>query len=298
MTTKYWLPDGTGTASRRCINGTYFARSYWQELHLSGNTGGTPSGQEQELWYIVLVKAEETPAMSTPKILLVDDTKLFIELEKNFLKFSTVHILTASSGEEALEIVMKEPPDLIFMDINMPGMGGLACCSILKANKDLSSIPVVMVSSCGKEEDLEACRNAGCNDILNKPIDRRLFLEKARSFINTIDRRDIRVAYEAPVTFSLDGVARTGFSVDLSCGGIYVTETTPVEERRTVTLEIKLPNTAERTFNAEGIVAWTNGQGKRRKLTLPPGFGVEFTRIPEEANTAIKAFIEGTRGRG
>ena len=170
--------------------------------------------------------------MSTPKILLVDDTKLFIELEKNFLKHSPVHVLTASSGEEALEIAMRERPDLIFMDITMPGMGGLACCSTLKADKILSSIPVVMVSSCGKEEDLAACREAGCDDFLSKPIDRRIFLEKARFFLDSINRRDIRIPYEAPVTFTLDGVARSGFCVDLSNGGVYVTEARPVDEKK------------------------------------------------------------------
>ncbi|MDD2335316.1 MAG: response regulator [Geobacteraceae bacterium] len=235
--------------------------------------------------------------MSTPKILLVDDTKLFIELEKNFLKHSPVHVLTASSGEEALEVAMKERPDLIFMDINMPGMGGLACCSTLKADEQLSSIPVVMVSSCGKEEDLEACREAGCNDFLSKPIDRRLFLEKARSFLKSINRRDIRIPYEAPVTFTLDGVSRSGFSVDLSNGGVYVTEARPVEEKKTIILEIKLPNTTGRSIKAQGIVAWANGQGKRRKMSLPPGFGVEFTKIAEEDNMVIKAFVEGTRGK-
>ncbi|MGA7826722.1 MAG: response regulator [Geobacteraceae bacterium] len=236
--------------------------------------------------------------MATPKILLVDDTKLFIELEKNFLKLSPVHVLTASNGEEALEIVRKERPDLIFMDINMPGMGGLACCSLLKADQNYCSIPVVMVSSCGKEEDLDACRKAGCNDILNKPIDRRLFLAKARSFLDTINRRDVRVAYEAPVTFTLNGIDRSGFSVDLSSGGVYVTEASPAEEKKPITLEIKLPNVPGRSLKAEGIVAWANGLGKRRKMTLPPGFGVEFTSISEEANQAIRAFVEGTRSKG
>jgi uncharacterized protein (TIGR02266 family) len=237
------------------------------------------------------------PAMSTPKILLVDDTKLFIELEKNFLKHSPVHILTASSGEEALEIAMRERPDLIFMDINMPGMGGLECCSTLKADKILSSIPVVMVSSCGKEEDLEACKDAGCNDFLSKPIDRRIFLEKARAFLNSIDRREVRIPYEAPVTFTLDGVSRPGFSVDLSSGGVYVTEAKPVEEKRAVVLELKLPNASGRSIKAQGTVAWANCQGKRKKISLPPGFGVEFTEITEEDNKVIKAFVEGIRSK-
>jgi len=47
----------------------------------------------------------------------------------------------------------------------------------------------------------------------------------------------------------------------------------------------------------EGIVAWSNGQGKRRKMSLPPGFGVEFTEITEDDTMAINAYVEGTRSK-
>jgi len=236
--------------------------------------------------------------MSAPKILLVDDTKLFLELEKNFLKLSPVHVLSASSGEEALEVAKREQPDLIFMDITMPGMGGIACCATLKADTLLKTIPVIMVSSCGKEEDLEACRRAGCNDFLTKPIDRKLFLAKARSFLDSIDRRDVRVTCETPVTFTVDGVSRSGVSFDLSNGGIYVSEAKPVEEKSVVSLKLILPDASATAINAQGVVAWQNSPGKRRKMTLPPGFGVEFTAIPEAANQAIKSYVERARGKG
>jgi len=236
--------------------------------------------------------------MSAPKILLVDDTKLFLELEKNFLKLSPVHVLTASSGEEALKIARTEHPDLIFMDITMPGMGGIACCATLKADTLLNAIPVIMVSSCGKEEDLEACRRAGCNDFLTKPIDRKLFLDKARSFLDSIDRRDVRVTCEAPVTFSVAGVSHSGVSFDLSNGGIYVSEAMPVAEKSVVSLKLTLPDASATSITAQGVVAWENGPDKRRKMTLPPGFGVEFTAITEADNKAIKSFVDRSRGKG
>ena len=68
-------------------------------------------------------------------------------------------------------------------------------------------------------------------------------------------------------------------------------------KKRAVILEIKLPNAADRSIKAQGIVAWANCQGKRKKMTLPPGFGVEFTNVAEEDNMVIKAFVEGTRGK-
>ncbi|MDD2318659.1 MAG: response regulator [Geobacteraceae bacterium] len=236
--------------------------------------------------------------MTTPKILLVDDTKLFLELEKSFLKLSPVQVLSASSGEEALEIARKEHPDLIFMDITMPGMGGIACCSALKADSMLRAIPVIMVSSHGKEEDLEMCRKAGCNDYLTKPIDRRLFLEKARFFLDAIERRDVRVTCETLVTFTANGVSRSGVSADLSYGGIYIAADREIDEKQAVTVEIALPGALSTPITAQGIVAWKNGEQKRKKPSLPTGFGVEFTSITEPDNEAIRSFVAGNRANG
>lgn len=236
--------------------------------------------------------------MQKPKVLLVDDTKLFLELEKNFLKLSPVQVLTASSGEEALKVAAAEQPAVIFMDITMPGMGGIACCHAIKTNDELRDIPVIMVSSHGEEEDLEACRKAGCDGYLTKPIDRRLFLEKARSFLESIERRQTRVSCVAPVTFTLNGISLSGFTADISCGGIYVVAEQEVAENRPLSLEISLPDATKNPITAQGIVAWENSMKNRRKNALPPGFGVEFTEIAEADNKNIRSFVEGIRRQG
>ena len=72
--------------------------------------------------------------MATPKILLVDDTKLFLRLEQEYLRQSSVTVFTASNGREALETARKIMPDLIYMDLNMPEMNGIECCSAIKAD--------------------------------------------------------------------------------------------------------------------------------------------------------------------
>ncbi|HOP41069.1 MAG TPA: response regulator [Geobacteraceae bacterium] len=230
--------------------------------------------------------------MQKPKVLLVDDTKLFLELEKNFLKLSPVQILTASSGEEALKVAATERPDLIFMDITMPGMGGIACCGAIKADPELHAIPVIMVSSHGEEEDLAACRKAGCDDYLTKPVDRKLFLEKARAFLKSIDRRETRVPCVAPVTFTLNGISLSGLTADISCGGIYVAAEREVKEKRALSLEIALPEASDGPISIQGVVAWENGVGRRKKTSLPPGFGVEFTEISESGSKDIRSFVE------
>jgi len=230
--------------------------------------------------------------MATKKILLVDDTRLFLELEKSFLKLSPVKILTASNGEEALEIARKERPDLVFMDIHMPGMGGAACCGEMKSDPALRTIPVVMVTASGKEEDLEICRQAGCDGYVTKPIDRRRFLEKARSYLDAIDRREQRIPYRAPVICTLDGFSFTGTSEDLSLGGVYVASGTVPREKCELALEIRITGPASTTVKARGVVAWENGPGKRKKASLPPGFGVEFIGMQDSEGEIIRSFVE------
>lgn len=230
--------------------------------------------------------------MATKKILLVDDTKLFLELEKSFLKLSPVKILTASSGEDAFEIARKEHPDLVFMDIHMPGMGGAACCGKIKSDPSLRSIPVVMITASGKEEDLEMCRQAGCDGYLTKPIDRRQFLEKAREYLDAIDRREQRVPYRAQVICTLDGFSFLGMSEDLSIGGVYVASETGMEEKSELTVEIQMPGPTSSPVRTRGLVAWENGPGKRKKISLPPGFGVEFVGMKDSDGEIIRSFIE------
>lgn len=233
--------------------------------------------------------------MSTKKVLLVDDTKLFLELEKNFLRFSPVQILTAASGEEALAIIGRELPDLVFMDVHMPGMGGIACCGKIKSDPSLGSIPVVMVTTAGKLEDLERCREAGCDGYVTKPIDRREFLDKARTHLNSIDRRDPRIPCRAPVTLRLDGLALSGVSADLSSGGIYVACEKGLPAKQELMLEIAMAGPDGPRLMTKGIVAWDNGPGKRRKPSLPAGFGVEFVGMNDADSSLLRAFLENRR---
>ena len=67
-----------------------------------------------------------------PKVLLVDDVTMFLELQKVFLKLSSVHVLTACNGIEAIEMARRERPALIFMDLHLPGMNGDECCAAIK----------------------------------------------------------------------------------------------------------------------------------------------------------------------
>ncbi len=232
--------------------------------------------------------------MPKPKILLVDDVQLILELEKSFLKFLPVRVLTARNGQEALDVARRERPDLVYMDMNMPVMDGPSCCAAIKADPELATIPVVMVTTAGRVDDETLCRQAGCDDFLTKPIDRRLFLEKGRRYIPTIDRREPRVACTAPVSVNNGGDPVQGVTADLSIGGVYVAADLPVSADSPVELTFVVPGEEGREVSATGRVAWENTVDSRRKPSLPVGFGVEFTELDPDAASFIKAFVDGT----
>ena len=126
--------------------------------------------------------------MSLPRILLVDDVRLFLELEKSYLNLTQAQVLTAANGQEALELVRSMRPDLVFLDLYMPVLDGAACCTAIKGDPELVAIPVVMVTTGGKPEEVELCRAAGCDGLLTKPIDRSAFLDTVSRFIPSFNR--------------------------------------------------------------------------------------------------------------
>ena len=108
--------------------------------------------------------------MDKKKILLVDDVRLFLEQEKTILDEEGFIFLTACNGSKALEIIKQESPDLVFMDLYMPDMDGDICCHIVKSDEILRMTPIVMVIQGGNVNDFSRCWQAGCDDIIVKPI--------------------------------------------------------------------------------------------------------------------------------
>lgn len=235
--------------------------------------------------------------MAKPKILLVDDTKLVLELEKSFLKLSHVDVLTAGNGVEALELIRKDPPDLIFMDLNMPLMDGIACCRELKADPFYGSIPVIMVTTAGHEGDRERALEAGCEDFITKPIDRREFLEKARRFADTVDRRDLRVPCQFPVICLIGSDAVGGQAMDIGDGGIFVASHEPVRQDTLMRVALYLPEATPVLREVTGRVAWVNPETNRVNPGLPPGFGVEFLDMEEDLRNVLKLVVDSEAQR-
>jgi len=232
--------------------------------------------------------------MARPIILLVDDVNLIIQLEKSFLKHLPVDVLIAGNGQQALEMIRAHRPDLVYMDLNMPVMDGPACCAALKADEELRSIPIIMVTTAGREEDELLCREAGCDDFITKPIDRQIFLEKGRKFLEDFDRRQPRVECDADLSLAVSGASLEAKVSDISVGGLYVATDAPLPREGSLEMAFSLPGDEAKTIEVTGRVAWENSPGQCSKPHYPAGFGVEFTDLDPDAASFIQAFVDGT----
>jgi len=221
------------------------------------------------------------------KILLVDDVKLLLELQKRFLASSRVQIFTAHDGFEALEVARRELPQLIVMDKYMPNMDGLTCCREIKRDPDLRHIPVVMVSNAAHADEVEEFRGMGVDAYLPKPLEGKQFLDTIKRYISSIERRSPRVPCRVTVRLICDSVTHAGVSEDLGTGGIYVATGHPFSRGDELLLSFLLPG-CDAPIEARGRVAWVNRGDSPAKPALSPGIGIEFIQITGSGMTLVR----------
>ena len=113
--------------------------------------------------------------MEPKTILVIEDNQLNMKLVKTLLQIEKHQVLEAMTAENGLEIAKERLPDLILMDIQLPGMNGLEATRIIKEDPELKAIPVVALTSFAMQGDEEKAINAGCAGYITKPIDTREF---------------------------------------------------------------------------------------------------------------------------
>lgn len=119
--------------------------------------------------------------MQIEKVLVVDDSRTDLHLLSGYLSNNGYQPITASNGEEAIQKAVKEHPDLILMDIVMPGMNGFEATRRLSRDPKTAAIPILMVSMKHQESDRIWGKRQGARDFLNKPVDEDTLITKIRS---------------------------------------------------------------------------------------------------------------------
>lgn len=104
------------------------------------------------------------------KILVAEDERDILELITFTLQFASHHVIAAENGEQALELVHQELPDLVLLDARMPRLSGYEVCRQLKSNPATKEIPVVFLSAKGQESEIKAGLESGAVEYLVKPF--------------------------------------------------------------------------------------------------------------------------------
>jgi CheY-like chemotaxis protein len=113
--------------------------------------------------------------MANKTVLLIEDNVLNLKLVKTLLEFNKYAVVTAEDAEKGIQLARDLHPDLILMDLQLPGMDGLEATRRIKKDPDLEDIPIVALTSFAMEGDEERALSAGCNGYIPKPINTREF---------------------------------------------------------------------------------------------------------------------------
>ncbi|MFC2068975.1 PleD family two-component system response regulator [Chloroflexota bacterium] len=118
-------------------------------------------------------------------ILIVEDDPKSLKLTRDLLQLSGYETIEATDGKQGVELAKAKKPDLILMDILMPGMDGYAACHILKTNSETQGIPLVMLSAVNTELSKDATKGIGADAYITKPFTHEELLGVISRFLPT-----------------------------------------------------------------------------------------------------------------
>jgi two-component system cell cycle response regulator DivK len=127
--------------------------------------------------------APQHPANARKRVLVVEDNPLNMKLFSAMIAAEGYEVLEAKNGQHGLELAQRQHPDLIIMDIQLPGMSGLEVTQSLKADAATRDIPIIATTAFATRGDEETIMASGCDAYMAKPIAISQFLELIESFM-------------------------------------------------------------------------------------------------------------------
>lgn len=130
--------------------------------------------------------------MAREHILIVEDEEDILELLRVSLSREGYQVACATSGEEALKLFKKQVPDIVILDLMLPGMDGLDVAKVLKNDSQLKDIPILMLTARGEEADIVTGLELGADDYMTKPFSPRVLIARIRAVL----RRKVKISPE------------------------------------------------------------------------------------------------------
>lgn len=117
-------------------------------------------------------------------ILVVEDNERNLKLLRDVLEYAGYDVRVARTGEDGVTLAVKEPPDLVLMDLQLPGIDGMEALRQLRESPRTADIPVVAVTAQAMKQDRERALDAGFDGYVEKPISVRAFPDQVRRFLS------------------------------------------------------------------------------------------------------------------
>jgi CheY-like chemotaxis protein len=217
------------------------------------------------------------------KILLVDHQKSYIEREASILRNRGLQILTATSAEEAVALHKTEKVHLIVTALDMPGTGGDALCSLIRKDRELKSVSVIIICE-NRKADLDRCVRSGANAFITKPFDPSAFLDKVSRLIEIPKRSGVRVLIKVAVKGNLKSASFFCSSVNISTSGILLETDRALSKGDLITCSFFIPGSDGIEVDCEVM----------RAVSMSPGVshcGARFLGLHPHHESAIEAFV-------
>ena len=126
--------------------------------------------------------------MSTARILVVEDNPLNLKLVRDVLGAAGFDVVAATSGEEGLRLASSSPPDLVLMDLQLPGIDGVETMRRMRDAPQPVNAPIVAVTALAMAEDHANAARAGFDGYIEKPISVRALVDEVRRFLEEVER--------------------------------------------------------------------------------------------------------------
>jgi CheY-like chemotaxis protein len=216
------------------------------------------------------------------KIIITDALKQFLEGEQNFMLRSDIHVFTASSSKEVLDIHRAESVHLIILDLNMPDNDGDELCSAIRRDGTLKDVSIILACP-GAEDAIDRCVNSGANAIVTKPVFHRELINKASELLDIPQRQGLRII----MNISVEGKFRDAFyctSKDVSTSGMLVETNKALREGDRITFSIFL---RLNRITIDGDVVRVTQLGPNHYQ-----YGLKFINMDQKSRDLIEEYIK------
>jgi CheY-like chemotaxis protein len=226
------------------------------------------------------------------RILVVTDNQDFLMNTAILLSRMGFKVIPAESGAEVRNLIKLSGPDVVMLDMQSPRLDAVTILKLLKEDKQLSDIPVIMLSDDSSSGTVRRCKSLGCDVCLLKPVN----ISKLHGIIQKFtfsqigkNRKHLRVSFIRKVIVTYKRVLYELYAETLSEGGIYVRGLKPFPIGSEVAVTVPLKK--GKSIRLKGRVIYTKGLFGG-VFKIPPGMAIEFKGVTQKNAKVLRDYVE------